>query len=108
VVAYVKDGNILVWDDGSGQSKTIYSAGDVIAVTMSDDGRVIAFLRRSVVKRSELDWYEQSALWAVGLNGGNPRELISVEELRRMLNVSETDSTNIPQMEWIPHTHRLH
>lgn len=107
VVAYVNDGDILVWEESRGQSKTIYEAGDVITVTMSDDGQVIAFLRRSVVQRSELDWYEQSALWAVDLNGGNPRELVSAEELRRLLNASETDSTNIPQMEWIPRTHRL-
>ena len=31
-----------------------------------DDGQLVAFLRRSPVKRSELDGYEQSALWAVG------------------------------------------
>jgi hypothetical protein len=99
LVAYIKDGNILVWDEATGQSETIYNAGDVIAVTMSDDGQVLAFLRRSVVKRSEMDWYEQSALWAVERNGEDPRELVSAEELRELLNASETDSTNIPQME---------
>jgi len=107
VVVFVKDGNIQVWGEATGQTETIFSSGDVIAVTMSDDGQVAAFLRRSPVKRSDLDWYEQSALWAVERDGGNPRELVSAEALRELLNAGETDSTNIPQMEWIPGTHRL-
>jgi virginiamycin B lyase len=74
---------------------------------VSDDGHVVAFLRRSQVKRSELDGYEQSALWAVERDGNNLRELVSAEALRERLNAGETDSTNIPQMEWIPGTHRL-
>jgi hypothetical protein len=76
VVVFVQDGDIQVWDEATGQTETIFSSGDVIAVTMSDDGQVVAFLRRSPVKRSELDWYEQSALWAVERDGGNPRELV--------------------------------
>jgi hypothetical protein len=107
VVVFVKDGDIQAWDEATAQTETIFSSGDAIAVTMSDDGQVVAFLRRSPVKRSELDWYEQSALWAVERDGGNPRELVSAEALRERLNAGETDSTNIPQMEWIPGTHRL-
>jgi YVTN family beta-propeller protein len=107
VVVFVKDGDIQAWDQATGQTETIFSSGDAIAVTMSDDGQVVAFLRRSLVKRSELDWYEQSALWAVERDGGKPRELVSAEILRERLNAAETDSTNIPQMEWIPGTHRL-
>lgn len=106
-VAFVKDGNILVWEEATGQSRTIFDSGDVIGLTMSDDGQVVAFLRRSVVKKSDLDWYEQSALWAVGRNGKDPRELVSAEELRGLLSASETDSTNIPQMAWIPRSHQL-
>ena len=107
VVAFVKDGNIQLWDEMTNQSQTIVNAGDVIAVTMSDDGQVIAFLRRSGVQSTEIEGYEQSALWAVDRNGGNPRELISAESLRQRLNAGQRDSTNIPQMEWIPGTHRL-
>jgi hypothetical protein len=98
VVAFVKDGDILVWEEATGQSTTILEAGDVIALTMSDDGQVIAFLRRLVVQRSELDWYEQSALWAVDLNGGNPRELVSTEALRSAITL-ETDQH--PAVRWI-------
>jgi len=106
-VAFVKDGNIQLWDEPTGQIQTILNTGDVIAVTMSDDGQVIAFLRRSVVQLTESEWLEQSALWAVDRNGGNPRELVSAESLRQRLNAEERDSTNIPQMQWIPGTHRL-
>lgn len=107
VVVFVKDGDLLTWDEATGQIRTLFAAGDAIRVSMSDDGQVVALLRRSVVTRTELDWYEQSALWAVDRTGENPRELVSAEELRRLLGASETDSTNIPQMEWIPGTHRL-
>jgi Tol biopolymer transport system component len=106
-VAFVKDGNIQLWDESTGQIQTILNIGDVIAVTMSDDGQVIAFLRRSVVQLTEGEWFEQSALWAVDRNGGNPRELVSAASLRQRLNAAERDSTNIPQMQWIPGTHRL-
>ncbi len=106
-VAFVKDGNIQLWDEPTGQIQTILNTGDVIAVTMSEDGAVIAFLRRSVVQLAESEWFEQSALWAVDRNGGNPRELVSAESLRQRLNAAGRDSTNIPQMQWIPGTHRL-
>jgi Tol biopolymer transport system component len=103
----VEDGNLRVWEEATSETRTLVDSGDVIAVTMSGDGQVVAFLRRSAVQRSDLEWYEQSALWAVDGNGENPRELVSAEELRSLLGATETDSTNIPQMEWIPGTHRL-
>jgi Tol biopolymer transport system component len=106
-VAFVKDGNIQVWDESTGQIKTIVNTGDVIAVTMSDDGQMIAFLRRSVVQITQSEWIEQSALWAVNRNGVNPTELVSAESLRQRLNAAGSDSTNIPEMQWIPGTHRL-
>ena len=106
VVAFIKDGNIQVWDEATNQSQTIVIAGDVRAVSMSEDGQVIAFTRRSWVG-DVLEGYEQHALWVVDRNGENARELISAESLRQRLNAGERDSTNIPQMEWVPGTHRL-
>jgi streptogramin lyase len=79
----------------------------VIRVELSDDGALAAFLRRSYFEADGFDRHEQSALWVVELDGENPRELVSAEDLRELLNASETDSTNIPQMEWIPGTHNL-
>ena len=107
VVVYVKDGNILVWDEATRQSESIYSQGDAINLTMSEDGQVIAFLRREVIQRTAEEWFEQSSLWAMDRSGGNQHELISAETLRGLLNAEESDSSNIPQMEWIPGTHRL-
>ena len=106
-VAFVRDGNIHLWDESTGQTRTIVDKGDAIAVTMSDDGQVIAYLRRSGVQLGTGEGIEQSALWAVDRNGANARELVSAESLRQRLNAEERDSTNIPQMEWIPGTHRL-
>jgi hypothetical protein len=106
-VVFVQDGNIQLWNESTGQIQTILNTGDVIAVTMSDDGQVIAFLRRSVVQLAADEWFEQSALWAVNRDGRDLRELVSAESLRQRLNAAERDSTNIPQMEWIPGTHRL-
>jgi dipeptidyl aminopeptidase/acylaminoacyl peptidase len=107
VIAFIKDGNIQLWNESNGQTQTLVNAGDVIAVTMSDDGQVIAFLRRSAVQVAENEWREQSALWAVDRNGANPRELVTMDSLRQRLNAAERDSTNIPQLEWIPGTHKL-
>jgi streptogramin lyase len=107
LVAFVKDGDILVWDEATGQSRTVFDSGDVIRVELSEGGELAAFLRRSYFAAGDFDRHEQSALWVVELDGENPRELVSAEELRQQLNAAETDSTNIPQMEWIPGTHRL-
>src|SRR3990172_2916988 len=42
LVVHIKDGDILVWEESSGQSETLFDAGDAIALTMSDDGQVLA------------------------------------------------------------------
>ena len=110
MVAFVKDGNIQVWDEATGQTRTIFDGGDAIGVSASDDGQVLAFLRRSAVQLAEdpgSNWREQSSLWAIDRDGNNLRELVSADALRSLLDAAETESTNIPQMEWIPGTHRL-
>ena len=107
VVVYVKDGDLMVWEETSGETHMLLDADDAIGVTMSDDGQVVAFLRRSIIGDLDSEWHEQSALWAVDRNGENSRELVSAEQLRLLLDASETDSTNFPQMAWIPRTHRL-
>jgi hypothetical protein len=106
-VVYTKDGDILVWDESTAESRTIFDSGDVIRVDLSDDGQQIAFLRRSSVSTGDVDWREQSALWAVDLSGENPRELVSAETLRGLLGATERDSSNMPEVTWIPGTHRL-
>jgi Tol biopolymer transport system component len=106
-VVYTKDGDILVWDHVTGESRNIFNSGDVIRVELSDDGQLLAFLRRSIVQTGDADWRDQSALWVVDLTGENPRELVSGDTLRDLLGASERDSSNIPEMAWIRGTHRL-
>jgi hypothetical protein len=106
VVAFVKDGNIHLWEEVTQQSRTLIRAGDVTSVTMSDDGQAIAFTRRAWVG-GELDGYEQFSLWAVNSDGANPREVIPAEFLRQRLNLTERDSSNFYQLGWIPHTHHV-
>lgn len=106
-VVFVKDGDIKVWNEASGQSETLYASGDVISLSVSDDNQVIAFIRRSVVKISDLEWYEQSALWAVNRNGENPRQLLAAEDLRALLTTNERESSAFMQTEWVPTTHSL-
>src|SRR4030042_983970 len=74
-VVYTKAGDILVWDEVTGESRKIFDSDDVIRVELSDDGQLVAFLRRSNVPTSDVDWREQSALWVVDLSGENPAGL---------------------------------
>lgn len=106
-VVYTKGGDILVWDDVSRESRKIVDSDDVIRVEPSDDGQLVAYLRRSTVQTSDVEWREQSALWVVDLSGENPRELVSADTLRDLLGAPDRDSSNIPEMAWIPGTHRL-
>ena len=105
VVAFAKDGDLHLWDSESRQSRTILRAGDITTVLMSDDGQVIAFLRRALVEQPELAEY--ISLWAVDRSGENPRELVSADSLVPRLNPEARDSVAIAQIGWIPGTHRL-
>jgi hypothetical protein len=107
VVVFVKDGNLLIWDEATGQSQTIYAGGDAVRVELSDDGQLAAFVRRSFFEAGGFDNNQQSALWVVELDGENPRELVSAGQLREEVNAAETDSTNFPRLEWVPDSHRL-
>lgn len=105
-ITFVKDGNIQVWDEATQQSRTIVNTGDVFSVTGSDDGQMIAFTRRSWVG-DVLDGYEQFALWTMSRDDGNPRELISAQDLRQWMNPSKRESANFYQFSWIPKSHQL-
>jgi len=106
MVLFVKDGNIQVWDEATQQTRTIVDTGDVFSVTTSDDGQTIAFTRGSWVG-DVFDGYEQFALWAMNRDDGNPRELISAQDLRQQMNPSERESSNFFQLSWVPQSHQL-
>jgi Tol biopolymer transport system component len=105
-VVFVNDGTIQVWDEATQQTRTILNTGDVFAVTTSDDGQMIAFTRGSWVG-DVLDGYEQFALWVMNRDGGNPRELVSAQDLRQWINPSERESSNFFQLSWVPQSHQL-
>ena len=106
-VVFVEGGDVRVWDEATGESQTIVDSGDVTRVELSDDGLLVAFLRRSFFAAGDFDRNEQSALWVVGRDGTNPRELVSAEQLRHQVDAAEADSTNFPRLEWVPNGHRL-
>ena len=105
VVAFVKDGDVHVWDSTTEQSKLVFNADDATTVTISDDGQLIVFIRRWV----DSNQCEQTALWVVERNGGNAREIVSPLELRDFLDATgcAIGSANIDKIEWLPQTHRL-
>ena len=107
VVAFVEDGNVLLWEESTGHSRVIYDSGDAIRVELSDDGQLVAFVRRSYFAAGGFDQNEQSALWVVGRDGANPRELVSAQHVREQVDAAEADSTNFPRLDWIPNTQRL-
>jgi len=107
VVVFVEAGNVHVWEEDTGERRTIIDSGDAIRVELSDDAELVAFLRRSYFEAGGFDNNEQSALWVVGLDGSNPRELVSAAELRQQVGAAEADSSNFPRLDWIPNTHRL-
>jgi len=105
LIAFVKDGNIQVWNEATNQTKTIFASGDATTVTASDDGQVIAFSRRSSFDQPNI--WEQFALWTVDRDGKNPREVVSAESVRKRINPNEGDSTGFAELKWIPGTHRI-
>ena len=105
VVAFVKDGDLHLWEETTQQSRTLLKAGDVTGVMMSDDGQLIAFTRRVLVEQPEL--MEYVSLWIVDNNGQNPRELVSADSLRQRLQPAAADSAGFGQISWVPATHRL-
>ena len=106
VVVYAKDGDIIVWDETTGESQVIIDSGDVIQVALSDDGQLVAFVR-TLPSEAGGSGHQESAVWVVERNGDDPRQLVSTDELRARLGASLTDSTSILCLEWIPNSHRL-
>ena len=105
VVAYIQDGDVVVWEEATRQSQTLFDSGDVIRVELSDDGQLVAFVRRTLLGRDPR--YGRSSLWVVERDGGNPRELVSDSQLRARLGATDDDDIGFPALMWIPNGHRL-
>jgi hypothetical protein len=105
LVAYVRDGNIQLWDSSTNLSQNISSSGDVLHAEISDDGQVIAFQR--IVAGEQPEMGASSSLWVVDRDGGNVREVVSADMFRQRLSAQKNEDTGIAEMTWIPGTHRL-
>lgn len=105
LVAYVRDGNVHLWDSSTNLSQNVFSSGDVLHAEISEDGQVIAFQR--IVAGSQPVVGASSSLWVVDRNGGTGREVVSADMFRQRLNANINEDTGIAEMTWIPGTHRL-
>jgi len=47
LVFYLNNGNIHAWEEGSGDTGTVFDGRDAISVTLSPDNQLIAFMRRT-------------------------------------------------------------
>ncbi|MBN2548033.1 MAG: hypothetical protein JXB15_02660 [Anaerolineales bacterium] len=99
-VAYLKDGNIWLWQDGSPSPLT--NQGDAYALKISPDGKLVAYLRQVNAFHAEI--------WAVEISGENERRLVSISDLDTIgggVRDANAVAINPYHMEWIPGTHRL-
>src|SRR3990170_7017268 len=94
VVVFAKDGDIIVWDETTGESQVVFDSGDVIQVALSDDGQLVAFVR-TLPSEVGGSGHQESAVWVVERNGEDPPQLVSTDDLRARLGASLTDNTSI-------------
>jgi len=97
-VAFVKDGDVWFWEEGSAAAQ-ITALGDVVSVYLSSDGLVAAFIR-------QYDWNNEE-IYAVNTDGINVRPLVTLADFASMLTL-KTALTALPyQIAWVPGTHTL-
>ena len=103
-VAYIKDGNVYIWTEGE-SSIGLTSTGDAVDVRISDDGQVIAYVRRNPANDFAFE------LWAVDTNGPtNARVLVSQAEFEALKTASShPDARGLRPdfFEFQPRTHQL-
>ncbi|MBN1536845.1 MAG: hypothetical protein JW908_08950 [Anaerolineales bacterium] len=100
-VAYVKDGNVWLWQKG-GAALPLTSSGNVSRLILSTDGKVVAFERTIDDQHSEL--------WSVNSDGSGEHQLISVDEFNNFDRDKwlEYSKSLVPyHFDFIPNTHIL-
>jgi Tol biopolymer transport system component len=99
-LAYVKDGNIWLWNNGNKEQLT--KDGRVDSLKFSGDGSWIAFTRARVGLVNEL--------WVVRSDGRNERLLVSAEDLDSLLDIPRdkwTKGVVIFNYTWVPGMHTI-
>ena len=104
-VAYIKDGDVYVWVEG-GSSMALTNVDDVVDVSISSDGQVIAYVRDA-----PFDPYTYE-LWAVNTSiPTNERLLVSYPEmdaLKASSSFPDAAGLDFDQLAWRPGTHDLY
>jgi hypothetical protein len=80
VIAYVEQGNLLVWQSGDSAPRRVASGG-VVRPYVAPDGKLIAFTRGG--NRAP------EALWAVGADGNGETELVGSDPRERTYQLGE-------------------
>ena len=91
-VAYIKDGDVWVWAEGS-SSLRLTNSGDASAPLLSEDGMVVAFERNG-------------ELWAANADGTNERQLVSTAYLAGLVTTAG-DVVQLDKLVWQPGRHQL-
>lgn len=99
-VAFTKEGDVWLWREGS-KAVRLTPFGDVRSLTISDDGRIIAFLRGQDVSQTP-------ELWAVNSDGSNFWRLLSADDLKAMVRDDPYAlGAGFSGLAWVPSTYTL-
>jgi len=100
-ISYIKEGDIWNWTQHS-SNKKLTDNGMVHRMSVSPDGQIAAFTKK-------IDKFH-SELWAINIDGGNERRLISVSDFNQIgisVQDSNTAGINPYKFEWVPGSHTL-
>ncbi len=100
-VAYVKDGNVWMWQKGN-SAIALTSSGNITRLVLSTDAKVVAFERKIDDNHSEL--------WSVNSDASGEHQLISVDEFNNFDKDKwlEGSKSLVPyHFDFIPNTHIL-
>ena len=103
-VAYIKNGNVYIWTEGE-SSVGLTGTGDAVEVSISDDGQVIAYVRRNPTNDFAFE------IWAVNTSGPtNARTLVNhaeFESLKAASTFPDARGLRPDVFEFQPGTHQL-
>lgn len=92
-VAFLREGDVWLWTAEERESIPLTNIGDAEGdLKISDDGRLVAFLRAE-------------ELWMVSTDGADERPLVTSAEFGKL--DSDGDGAALNRFEWVPGTHLL-
>jgi hypothetical protein len=98
-VAYLKDGNLWLWQ--AGMSRPLTQNGRVVRLKLSSDGRKAAFTR--------LNGDLENELWVIDLDGGRARRLVGPDDLAALDDLPQDETVSQSDLKvvifhfaWVP------